>query len=76
MRKAFAFLAMLVAVLSAAPALAAPSQGLDLASWVSRNTDLAVSQIAIAGRTTSTASSRSDRGPRRARCWPSFAPKR
>jgi hypothetical protein len=49
MRKAFAFLAMLVAVLSAAPALAAPSQGLDLASWVSRNTDLAVSQIAIAG---------------------------
>ncbi|CAN7225359.1 hypothetical protein LJR225_000886 [Phenylobacterium sp. LjRoot225] len=50
MRKALAFLAMFVGVFATAPALAAPSPGLELAAWVSQNTDLPVSQIAIAGR--------------------------
>lgn len=49
MRKALALLAAFVSVLSAAPALAAPSQGLGLAAWVRANTDLPVSQIALAG---------------------------
>src|SRR5438552_5638349 len=49
MRRAFAMLALLVSALWAAPALAAPSPTPDLAVWVRSNTDLAVSQIAIAG---------------------------
>jgi hypothetical protein len=49
MRQALAFVAMFIALLSAAPAFAAPPPGLDLAAWVSGNTDLAVSQVAIAG---------------------------
>jgi hypothetical protein len=49
MRKVFAMLALLVSALWAAPTLAAPSTTLDLAAWVKSNTDLAMSQIAIAG---------------------------
>ena len=51
MRKAFAILALLAAALLGAPAaaLAASTPTLELASWVRSSTDLAVSQIAIAG---------------------------
>lgn len=49
MRKALALLALLVAGLWAAPALAASSPTVDLAAWVKTNTDLAVTQVAIAG---------------------------
>lgn len=49
MRKAFAIFALLVSALVGAPALAAAPPTLELAAWVRSNTDLAVSQIAIAG---------------------------
>lgn len=49
MRKALAILALLAAALWAAPALAQTTPEVDLAGWVKTNTDLAVSQVAIAG---------------------------
>lgn len=49
MRKALAMLALLVAGLWAAPTLAATSPAVDRAAWVKVNTDLVVSQVAIAG---------------------------
>lgn len=49
MRKALAMLAVLASALWASPVLAETSPKLELAAWVSQNTDLAVSQIAITG---------------------------
>jgi surface-adhesin protein E len=49
MRKALAIFALLLSGLWAATAHAAPSPMLNLAAWVSQNTDLAPSQVAIAG---------------------------
>lgn len=49
MRKAFAIFTLLAAALLGAPAFAESSPSLELAAWVRSNTDLAVSQVAIAG---------------------------
>lgn len=49
MRKAFAILTLVMTALCGATAVAASSPKLELAAWVRSNTDLAVSQIAIAG---------------------------
>jgi pyruvate/2-oxoglutarate dehydrogenase complex dihydrolipoamide acyltransferase (E2) component len=49
MRKALAILTFLTAGLWAAPVLAVSSPTVDLAAWVKANTDLVVSQVAIAG---------------------------
>lgn len=49
MRKAFAIFTLLAAALLGAPAFAESSPILELAAWVRSNTDLAVSQVAIAG---------------------------
>ena len=49
MRKAFAIFTLLAAALLGAPAFAESSPTFELAAWVRSNTDLAVSQVAIAG---------------------------
>lgn len=49
MRKAFVIAALLMSALLGAPALAAAPPTLELAAWVRSNTDLSVSQVAIAG---------------------------
>lgn len=49
MRRLIAMLVWLGAALWAAPALAGAPTGVALAAWVNANTDLAVSQVAIAG---------------------------
>lgn len=49
MRIAIAMIVWLAAALCSAPALAASPQAVDLAAWVSSNTDLPPAQVAIAG---------------------------